>query len=464
MLELRGVVAVHLTVAVNRIVLLGATLACLFCVACGGTLPVPHQWMEPQSDRNNSGFNALRTVDATSSVRKWSAAVGPLVFSTPVVGADGTVFIGNAAGEAVGVNPDGTVRFRYHIGGSILGSPAVDPVSGDVIFIAQNPVSPQDAGSFLYRLSPNGIVQASSAENLNTTGAPQIWHDYVFVVGTGYLFVFDRVNLSLVAKAWLWSHNCDPLICAGSDPWSIFSTIGETLSCTLQFWPADCLAKLEPGPMPEATPAVLDGRAFTEDPNHPLVVITNRHCPSAWRFRPDAAPEERLQYVWDQKVVNVSCDSKRVRPTSAAIVAGQAVFGDQQGRVRSIAPGDGQQLWTTELRGAVMATPVAYLRQIYVVLEHALVVLDSDGTVLSETPLNGAGRMAAHTLDRIYVATTVGVHTFPLNPTEGATFDSLPGGEPAHFRLRAGLAVAQDGTIYVSMPGGDLHAYGPRPR
>jgi hypothetical protein len=163
----------------------------LWCVACGNNLPPPHQWFESHSDRNNSGFNPIRTADAIAAVKKWSTAIGPLVFSTPVVGQDGTVYIGNAAGEAVGLNPNGTLRFRYHIGGSIVGPPAVDPTSGDVFFIVQNPVTQSDVGAFLYRLSPNGVTQTTSAENLNTTGAPQLWRDYVFVVGTGYLFVFD---------------------------------------------------------------------------------------------------------------------------------------------------------------------------------------------------------------------------------------------------------------------------------
>jgi len=38
------------------------------------------------------------------------------------------------------------------MGGSIVGSPAVDPVSGDVLFGVQNPVTDVDVGSFLYRL------------------------------------------------------------------------------------------------------------------------------------------------------------------------------------------------------------------------------------------------------------------------------------------------------------------------
>ena len=147
-------VSIACTVGTGKrtIIWVAMTLATFLCVACGDRLPAPHQWTEPHSDRNNSGFNSIRTVDATASVKKWSAAIGPLVFSTPVVGLDGTVYIGNAPGEAVGVRPDGTVRFRYHMGGSIVGSAAVDPVSGDVLFGVQNPVTDVDVGSFLYRL------------------------------------------------------------------------------------------------------------------------------------------------------------------------------------------------------------------------------------------------------------------------------------------------------------------------
>jgi outer membrane protein assembly factor BamB len=225
----------------------------------------------------------------------------------------------------------------------------------------------------------------------------------------------------------------------------------------------ECLAKLEPGPLPEGTPAILDGPSFADDPNQPLVVITNQHCPSAWRFTPAAGPEERLKYVWDRKVVNVHCDSKRVRPTSPAVItSGQVVFGDQEGRVRSLDPKTGQEFWKAELRGDVTATPVAFLRQIYVVVQGGLVVLDSDGRTISTTPLTGHGRMAALSLNRVYVATTDGVHTFALNPVESASFDALPTTLPANKELQAGLAIAQDGTIYVSTPDGFLTAYGPR--
>ena len=70
--------------------------------------------------------------------------------------------------------------------------------------------------------------------------------------------------------------------------------------------------------------------------------------------------------------------------------------------------------------------------------------------------------MAGLSLNRVYVATTEGIHTFALNPADGANFDPLPTTVPANAYLQAGLAIAQSGTIYVSMPDGFLHAYNQR--
>ncbi len=440
---------------------IGVTVACVACVGCGGTLQ-PHPWTESHSDRSNSGFNPIRTVDATASTKKWSVEVGPLTASTPIVAPNGTIHIGNFAGEAVGVNPDGTIRFRRRLGSHIIAPPAVDPVSGDVIYLVQNPVNQTDFGSFVYRVSPEGITLASSAENVYTTGAPKLWRDYIFVVGYSYLYVFDRVSLALVAKQWLWRDHCVFLVCAGSDPFSFLWTAGDTIWCAIRSWPSDCLAKLERGgPVHEATLAILDSRTFAPDPNEPLLFITNQHCASAWRFRPTAAENDKIQFAWDRRFVQVGCSSKRVRSTSPAVVAdGRAVFGDQTGRLVSIDPVTGQQLWAHESGQSVQAPPVGFLRQIYVARWASLSVLDSDGTPISETPLQGFGSMAALSLDHVYVVTSEGIHSFALDPTQPSTFDALTTGMLPDMQVQAGLAIGRDGTIYVSTPSGQLHAYG----
>jgi outer membrane protein assembly factor BamB len=441
---------------------IGVTATCAACLGCAGTLQ-PHPWTESHSDRSNSGFNAIRTADATASTRKWSIDVGALAASTPIVAPNGTIHIGNFAGEAVGVNPDGSLRFRRRLGSHIIAAAAVEPQSNEVVYLVQNPVTQTEFGSFLYRLSPEGITLASSAENVATTSAPKLWRDHVFVVNHSYLYVFDRVSLALVAKQWLWRDHCVALVCAGSDPFSFLWTAADTIACMVRGWPSDCLDKLDHGgPVHDATLAILDGPTFAPDSNEPLLFITNQHCASAWRFRPTAAPDDRVQFAWDRRFVQVGCSSKRVRSTSPAVIAdGEAVFGDQAGRVVAIDPTSGQQLWVRESGQPVQSPPVGFVRQIYVARLGSLSVLDSDGTPLSETPLQGFASMAALSLDHVYVVTSAGIHSFALDPAQPSTFDPLTTGLLRDAQLQAGLAIGRDGTLYVSTPSGQLHAYGP---
>jgi outer membrane protein assembly factor BamB len=442
---------------------IGVAVACIACAGCAGTLQ-PQPWTESHSDLRNSGFNAVRTVDVIASTKKWSVDVGALAASTPIVAPNGTLHIGNFAGEAVGINADGTVRFRRRLGSHIIAPAAVDAPTGEVVYIVQNPVTQSEFGSFLYRLSPEGITLASSAIDVDTTGAPKLWRDYVFVVNAAYAFVFDRTSLALIEKAWLWRDHCVALVCAGSDPFSFLWTAGETISCMVRGWPSDCLAKLERGgPVHQATLAILDGRTFAPNPDEPLLFITNQHCASAWRFRPTAAPGERIQFAWDRRFVQVGCSSKRVRSTSPAVIAdGRAVFGDQTGRIVSIDPITGQPLWVHENGQSVQSPPVGSLRQIYVPRWASLTVLDSDGTPISDTPLQGYGSMAALSLDHVYVVTSEGVHSFALDPTQASTFEALTTGMQPDMQVQAGLAIGSDGTVYVSTPNGRLHAYGRR--
>jgi outer membrane protein assembly factor BamB len=438
--------------------------------SCGSALQ-PGSWSQIHSDKGNTGFNAVHSALVGPQAKMWSAPVGSLSFSSPAVGPDGTVYIGNLSGQAVAINPNGTERWRRPLGSSIVATPAVHVETGEVLVVVQNLVTPTAYASFLYRLSPAGETLAVSTEqNLFTTSAPKIWRDYVFLhtgvrfpfgnetrVAIGNVYVFDRVSLQLVAKA---APTCGHPICGDS---VIFDVITAFLSCLVQaFIPDQCHSfEGRPGPMQEPSVAVVDARNAVDDPNRPIVLAATGFCAAAMRFDPSAAFDQRLQQLWGHKLVG-DCEDP-VRCTSpAAIVGTQAVFGDDKGRLKSFDVRTGTQFWTQDFDKAVQSSPVAFLRQIYVVMEDKLIVLDSDGTPLHEVPLQGIGRGAALSLDHVHVATSAGLHTFRLNPQQASSFDGTIAdtGAPS---ARSVPALAQNGTLYVSTPNGFIHAYGPGP-
>jgi outer membrane protein assembly factor BamB len=452
----------------RAIALVLLTVAAILHASCGSTLG-PGVWHQIHSDKGNTGFNAVHSALAEPQVKRWSAPVGRLAFSSPAVGPDGTVYIGNLAGQAVAINPDGTERWRKPLGSSIVAPAAVHMETGEILFVVQHPLTQTEYASFLYRLSPAGsILTVSTDQNLSTSAAPKIWRDYVFLqtgvrypqggetrVASGYVYVFDRTTLQLVAKA---APGCGHPICGGS---VFFDAFAGFLSCLVQaFIPDSCTSFAgQPGPMQEPSVAIVDARSVVDNPDRPIVLATTGFCAAAMRFDPSAAVDQRLQQLWGHKVVG-DCEDP-VRCTSAAvIVGGQMVFGDHKGRAKSLDVRTGTQLWSRNVGKGVQAPPVAFLRQIYLVTEDKLIVLDSDGTPLHEVPLQGVGGAAALSLGHVHVATSAGIHTFRLNPQQVSSFDGTIGGTGGSS-ARSLPALAQDGTLYVSTPSGFIHAYGP---
>ncbi len=88
-------------------------------------IPVPagSPWPEMRRDRHNTGRSPIRArYDAGE--RPWSFHTGKGIFSTPVIGADGTIYVGSADKSFYAVGPHGGERWRFRTGG-IIDSAAV---------------------------------------------------------------------------------------------------------------------------------------------------------------------------------------------------------------------------------------------------------------------------------------------------------------------------------------------------
>jgi outer membrane protein assembly factor BamB len=49
---------------------------------------------------------------------------GNYVFSSPTLGADGTIYVGSYDHKLYAINPNGTLKWSYVTGGSVFSSPA----------------------------------------------------------------------------------------------------------------------------------------------------------------------------------------------------------------------------------------------------------------------------------------------------------------------------------------------------
>jgi len=64
-------------------------------------------------------------IGAQTNNAKWSLLTGDAVYSSPAIGADGTVYIGSHDQQLRAVNQDGTLKWAFATGGRVYSSPAI---------------------------------------------------------------------------------------------------------------------------------------------------------------------------------------------------------------------------------------------------------------------------------------------------------------------------------------------------
>ncbi len=437
----------------------------------------PRSWSQAFGDRENSGFNAVHSNYALPPFKKWSAPVGVLTNSRPIVSPDGKIFVGNVAGELVALNPDGTEYRRRKLDESILSSPAVNTQSGEIFVVGQRSLDDKRFESRLYHLDAGFGLHNISHDSFSTSAAPKLWRDFVFVPSGYDLLVFDQATLGLVGR--VFADSCLNLVC-GVSPILDWLAENNFVACLVIEHPTSIngVANCVPGgdkpspPLPwETSVAIVDSPTLVGDANRPIIVVVTNRCATAMRFYPDGdspsvgsfGGDPHFEVLWGYALVEVDCDFDTVRSSSpAAVLGGQVIIGDEHARVLSLDLLTGRKNWERKLEKAyfVDSTPAASLRQIYVPTQGGLFVLDSDGDVLSKSPLRGFGGGVALSLDFAYVTTREGVHTFELDPTEGFAFDGSIGTDtPIGDSLPS---LGEDGTLYVSTADGFVHAYAPQ--
>ena len=88
-------------------------------------------WPVMRHDPRNTGSSPI--VARYGGQRPWAFRTGRGIFSTPLIGGDGTVYIGSADTNFYAIRPDGRLRWRIKTGGIIDASgvlSAVDPRLG----------------------------------------------------------------------------------------------------------------------------------------------------------------------------------------------------------------------------------------------------------------------------------------------------------------------------------------------
>jgi outer membrane protein assembly factor BamB len=81
---------------------------------------------------------------------KWDISAQDPIASSVTIGEDGTIYIGTMGGNLYAVNPNGTEQWHLYLGGNLISSPAIG--TDNIIYIGTT-------SNYLYAVNPNGTLR-----------------------------------------------------------------------------------------------------------------------------------------------------------------------------------------------------------------------------------------------------------------------------------------------------------------
>jgi outer membrane protein assembly factor BamB len=152
------------------------------------------------------GTNYLHAIYSRNGTQKWQYSVGNDIDSSPVIGADGTIYFGDWSGYVHAVSPDGTRKWRYHTGDVITSSPAIG--NDGTIYIGSH-------DDYVYAFYPNGTVKWRFQTGAWVHSSPTIGPDGTIYIGSddSYLYALNSESGSMIWRCHLAGGTwCSPTV------------------------------------------------------------------------------------------------------------------------------------------------------------------------------------------------------------------------------------------------------------
>lgn len=115
---------------------------------------------------------------------KWRYSTGDWVSSNPVIGMDGTIYVGSRNGYIYAVNPNGTLKWRYQTGGRVISSPAIG--TDGTIYVGSR-------DDYIYALNANGTLKWKYTVGSYVDASPAVGANGTIYVGSsgGRIYVLN---------------------------------------------------------------------------------------------------------------------------------------------------------------------------------------------------------------------------------------------------------------------------------
>ena len=153
---------------------------------------------------------------------KWSFTTGYWILSSPVIGADGTIYVGSYDHTLYAINPDGGLKWSYATGSSIYSSPAIG--ADGTIYVGS-------LDGKLYAINPNGTLKWSYTTGGWIATSPAIGADGTIYVGSldGKLYAINpngTLKWSYATGNFIYSSpaiGADGTIYVGSEDYKLYA-------------------------------------------------------------------------------------------------------------------------------------------------------------------------------------------------------------------------------------------------
>ena len=144
---------------------------------------------------------AVQDQSDTGTVQ-WLYQTGGKVFSSPAIGADGTIYVGSDDNYLHAVTADGTLLWKYYTGGDVRSSPAVD--AAGTIYVGSK-------DGYLYAINPDGTLKWKYHTDGEIWSSPAINCDGTIYIGSVDMYLY-AINPSQMEPTcirgtiggWLW--------------------------------------------------------------------------------------------------------------------------------------------------------------------------------------------------------------------------------------------------------------------
>jgi PQQ-like domain len=402
-------------------------------------------WSQFHADGPSQGSLFVATDFALQP--KWEFDVGSVFMSSPVIGPDGAIHVGNVNGEIIAVRPDGSEKWRVTTPFRIYSSTVV---AGDGTVYAigtsffPNATFPDHKfRSVLITIQADGTPHKLTLlpDQGFTAGSPKLWADGrdVYVLLHAYMRS-DQLSASAVlvfdgGGAHVARLNLGCRFQVGSS--NFFQDLLDVL--TLDFddsnptpVPPDAYGWIDP------TVALVARRDLAGDGNI-VVFAADQRCSNVTAAVWD--PPE-LHQLWQVD----EADKFIARSSPAAVNEGQLlVTAREDGKVIGRNPATGEKLWTHDAITAVRGTPASLGGLVYYTSTSHIRSLDPvTGEIVHERRLpDPTSASLALSGNKAHVSHVSGFQTLTLDLQSSSDDSEASGGG------HSSPAIALDGTVYT---------------